>query len=206
MNITAQNMGGDVFMRKTKLKTWEISMLIALCIFFCAGMWAGNTQEELASNLVRLHVIANSDSPDDQAEKLQMRDKVLAILTPLLAGCESREDAVDIIESHQVELEALGDVTVSLSTEYYPTREYNTFSLPAGEYLSLRVTLGEGAGKNWWCVVFPPLCTEALAEPVQDTFRLLDEDEAHLITQDGEGYIIRFRLLEWWGRLAEKFG
>ena len=177
-------------------------MLIALCIFFCAGMWAGSTQEELSSSLVRLHVIANSDSPADQAAKLQMRNKVLAVLTPLLADCESREDAVDIINSHQAELEALGDVTVSLSTEYYPTRDYDTFSLPAGEYLSLRVILGEGAGQNWWCVVFPPLCTEALAEPVQDTFSLLDEDTAHLITQDSDGYIIRFRLLEWWNKLT----
>lgn len=178
-------------------------MLLALCIFFCAGMWAGNTQADLSDRLVRLHVIANSDSPEDQARKLQIRDQVLTILTPCLAQCESREEAADIILSHRAELEALGDVTVTLDTEYYPTREYDTFSLPAGEYLSLRIIVGEGQGRNWWCVVFPPLCTEALAEPATDVFGFLPDDETGLITQDGEGYLIRFRLVEWWNELAQ---
>ena len=178
-------------------------MLIALCVFFCVGMWAEQTQEQLADSLVRLHVIANSDSPDDQAEKLQMRDKVLNLLSPLLADCESRDDVVDIILTHKAELESLGDVSVTLGTEYYPTRDYESFSLPAGGYLSLRVIMGQGAGQNWWCVVFPPLCTEALAEPAEDVFRDLTQEQTDLITQDGEGYIIRFRVLEWWGKLAE---
>ena len=190
-------------MNDQKLKAWEIAMLAALCVFFCAGMWAERTQSELADSLVRLHVVANSDSPDDQAEKLQMRDKVLSLLSPLLEGREDRNDIVDIILNHKADIEALGDVSVTLEEEYYPTRHYNTFSLPAGNYLSLRVTVGEGAGQNWWCVVFPPLCTEALAEPSRDVFQDLSQAQTQLITQDGEGYIIRFRVLEWWGKLAE---
>ncbi len=181
-------------------------MLIALCVFFCAGMWAERTQDALADSLIRLHVVANSDSPADQAEKLQMRDRVLALLSPMLAGCGSREDAIDIILSHISELEDLGDVSVALGTEYYPTRVYGSFSLPAGEYTSLRVTLGAGQGQNWWCVVFPPLCTEALAEPAEDAFRSLTREQTDLITQEGDGYIIRFRLVEWWNALAEKIG
>ncbi len=192
-------------MKDQKLRPWEIALFIALCVFFCAGMWAQDAQEDLANGLVRLHVIADSDSPAAQAEKLQMRDKVLDVLSPALAGCASREDAVDIIHDHQAELEALGDVSVSLGEEYYPTRDYSTFSLPAGRYLSLRVTMGAGEGRNWWCVVFPPLCTEALAQPAEDVFSELSQDQAGTVTQDGTGYVIRFRILEWWGKLAELF-
>ncbi len=192
-------------MLKQKIKPWEAALLLALCVFFLSGLWAGQTQRELAGGLVRLHVIANSDSDADQAAKLAMRDKVLDLLSPLLAACESREEAVDIILTHKAQLEALGDVSVTLGTEYYPTRDYDTFSLPAGEYLSLRVVMGAGRGHNWWCVVFPPLCTEALAEPSTDAFCVLDEDEEGLVTRDGAEYIIRFRLVEWWDALAEMF-
>ncbi len=187
--------------KNQKLKNWELALLAALCITLTAGMLADRDQRALSGALVRLHVIANSDSGTDQAEKLQMRDRVLALLSPLLAGCRSQEEAADVILSHAAELEALGDVTVALDREYYPTRQYSTFSLPAGEYLSLRITMGEGAGKNWWCVIYPPLCTEALAEPDRDAFLSLQGDEAALITRSETGYELRFRIVEWWGEL-----
>ena len=190
-------------MFQQKLRPWELALLMALCVTFCAGMLADADQRTLSGSLVRLHVIGNSDSGSDQAEKLQARDRVLEFLTPLLRDCGSQEDAVDIINNHRSELEALGDLSVMVGREYYPTRKYNTFSLPAGEYVSLRVTLGEGAGKNWWCVIYPPLCTEALAEPAResDAFLALDTDEAGLVTQDGPAYKLRFRVAEWWGML-----
>ncbi|MCD7748928.1 MAG: stage II sporulation protein R, partial [Oscillospiraceae bacterium] len=184
------------------LRPWEIALLLALVITFCAGIWAQRTQSRLAGQLIRLHVVANSDSSDDQAEKLQLRDKVLTVLSPLLADCETQADAAAVIAENIEVIESLGDVAVSLETEYYPTREYNTFSLPAGEYLSLRVEIGQGQGQNWWCVVFPPLCTEALAEDTgdaADAFSLLSDEDESLITQDGQGYILRFRLGELWG-------
>ena len=192
-------------MTRAKLRPWEIALLLALCMFFLSGIWAGRTQRDLADGLVRLHVIANSDSDADQAEKLLMRDKVLDLLSPLLAGCESRQEATDVILTHKADLEALGDVSVTLSTEYYPTRDYASFSLPAGEYLSLRVIMGAGQGHNWWCVVFPPLCTEALAEQDTDAFHILDEDQQALITRSGAGTVLRFRLVEWWQALAALF-
>lgn len=193
-------------MVKQKLRSWEIAGLIALCAFFLSGLLARPAQQKLADGLVRLHVIANSDSEADQAAKLQMRDRVLALLSPLLEECRSRDDAVNIILEHRADLEALGDVTVALGTEYYPTRDYGGFSLPAGEYVSLRIILGAGQGRNWWCVVFPPLCTEALAEPAEDVFASLDRDARGLVTQNGAGYILRFRVMEWWNALAEKLG
>ena len=181
-------------------------MLAALCLFFLTGAWAARTQRELAGGLVRRHVIANSDAEADQAAKLAMRDRVLDILAPALEGCGSQDEAVDIILKHQAELEALGDVRVTLDREYYPTRDYDNFSLPAGEYLSLRVVMGAGQGHNWWCVVFPPLCTEALAAPAEDVFQPLGSNGEALVTRDGTGYVLRFRLLEWWGELAARLG
>lgn len=189
-------------MNKQKLKRWELALLMALCVTFCTAAWAEHQSRQLAGALVRLHVIANSDSPEDQAEKLQMRDKVLAVLSPALKNCGSREAAVDIISSSIPRLETLGDVSVTLGEEYYPARDYPTFSLPAGKYLSLRVVMGAGAGKNWWCVVFPPLCTEALAEEDADAFLSLDDSQLSLITQEGESYDFRFRVVDWWGNFT----
>ncbi|MCD8117046.1 MAG: stage II sporulation protein R [Oscillospiraceae bacterium] len=191
---------------KSHLRPWEVALLLALAITFCAGLWAQRTQERLSGQLIRLHVVANSDSSDDQAEKLQLRDRILALLSPLLADCETQEEAAAVIAENMDAIRSLGDVSVSLETEYYPTREYNTFSLPAGEYLSLRVEIGQAQGRNWWCVVFPPLCTEALAEDTgdaADAFSLLSDEDESLITQDGQGYILRFRLVELWGELKQ---
>ncbi len=188
--------------RDRRLRAWELALLIALGAALCAGALADGDQENLASQMIRLHVVANSDSPADQAEKLQLRDRTLGLLAPLLGGCADRDEALETILDHQAELEALGDVTVHAGTEYYPTRRYGGFSLPAGEYLSLRLVIGEGKGQNWWCVVFPPLCTEALAGSAQeDAFLTLDGDDRALITQDGPVYELRFRVVELWGVL-----
>ena len=186
--------------RTYKLKTWELALLMALCVTFAWGLWAERTQDALAAKLVRLHVIANSDTPEDQAAKLALRDQVLAVLSPALADCRTQAEAAAVIEANRPALEALGDVTVELSPEYYPTRVYDTFSLPAGEYLSLRVSMGEARGRNWWCVVFPPLCVEALAEETEETFAALTREETGLITGE-EGYVLRFRVVDWWETL-----
>ena len=190
-----------------KLRPWELALLLALCVTLCAGLWADRAERRLSDQVVRLHVVANSDSPEDQADKLRLRDRALALLAPLLADCGSRDEAVNIILSHQDELEALGDVSVRVAREYFPTRQYGTFSLPAGEYTALRLTIGDGAGQNWWCVVFPPLCTEALAEGgASDVFLSLDEESADLIAGPDREYDLRFRIVEWWGELKEWLG
>lgn len=192
-------------MQKQTFKPWELALMLALCLAFVTGLWAQGTQAELSSKLVRLHVVANSDSPEDQAAKLRLRDDIVALLAPALAEAKTRAEALAIVEAHRPAIEALGDVTVSLQTEHFPTRDYKSFSLPAGEYLALRVVMGEGAGQNWWCVLFPPLCTEALASTSQETFGLLDEDEKALVTRSDEGYELKFRIVELWGELAALF-
>ncbi len=176
---------------------------MALCVCFCTGLWAQRTQRALSDGLVRLHIVANSDRPDDQAAKLRLRDEILDILTPALEGAESRGEAVEILEGLLPRIEALGDLRVSLTEERFPTRDYTDFSLPAGDYLALRVVMGEGQGHNWWCVLYPPLCTEALVRQSQETFASLSEEEKALVTRSDEGYVLKFRIVELWEQLVQ---
>ena len=191
-----------------KLRPWELALLLALCFTLLCGTWAQGRQQVLAGKLVRLHVIAASDADEAQAVKLQVRDAVLAYLEPKLADVTDVDAAQEIIAANldgvaQAARTVTPDaVTVTLGPERYPTREYETFSLPAGVYTSLRVTLGAGAGHNWWCVIFPPLCMESsLSDRAVET---LSDDDVKLITEDGDGYVLRFRLLELWGKLTER--
>ncbi len=191
-----------------KLRPWETALIVSLCAALLAGVWAQGTQTRLAGKLVRLHVIAASDSRRDQAEKLAVRDAVLAVLTPRLEGARTADEARKIILSSQEALlsaagrAATAPVRLALGTEHYPTRDYGAFALPAGEYTSLRVILGDGAGHNWWCVVFPPLC--AAGEITPETAPTLSRTDRALITRvDGE-YEIRFRILELWDALRQK--
>ena len=193
-------------MEKSKnksLRAWEIAALMALSLALCAGTWAQSRQQSISSALVRLHVIAVSDAAEEQEIKLEVRDAVLAYLTPALENAENQQQARQIItENLEGIARAAGSaaqgrqVSVTLSRESYPTREYEGFTLPAGRYESLRVILGRGQGKNWWCVVFPPLCLSAAeSEKVQD---VLNGEDLSIVTEE-EGYVLRFRLVELWG-------
>ena len=195
-------------MEKSKnqsLRAWEIAALMALSLALCAGTWAQARQQSISSALVRLHVIAVSDGAEEQEIKLEVRDAVLDYLTPVLENAEDQQQARQIItENLEGIAEAAGSaargrqVSVTLSRESYPTRQYEGFTLPAGRYESLRVILGEGEGKNWWCVVFPPLCLSAAeSEEVQS---VLNGEDLSIVTEE-EGYVLRFKLVELWGKL-----
>ena len=194
--------------KNDRLRPWETALLAAVCVTLLTGVWAQGRQSALADKVVRLHVIAASDSAEDQRVKLAVRDALLAYLTPRLEAATGAQDAAAMIAEVSAELEQIagrvsgGSVRIELGRERYPTREYETFSLPAGVYTSLRVTLGAGGGRNWWCVVYPPLCTAGV-DTVQET-AALSADDIKLITEDGDGYVLRFRLLEWWGSLTAK--
>jgi stage II sporulation protein R len=183
---------------------------MALAITFLVGAWAQKTQRQLAGDLVRLHVLAASDTAEEQAVKLEVRDAVLSCVEPMLAQAQSRDQAEAILQEALSDIEtaarsAAGDrqVTVTLGMESYPTRYYTGFSLPAGRYLSLRVILDQGAGQNWWCVVFPPLCLETSAW-AEDASQCLTEEELQIISETSEGgYTLRFRILELWGELVQ---
>ena len=195
-------------MSKSKLKIWELSLLIALSLSLCLGTWAQARQEGISGSLVRLHVLAVSDEENEQRIKLGVRDAVLEYISPYLEEARSSEDAKRIISSNlggirsAAEAAAQGRrVTVTLSEEYYPTREYEGFALPAGRYDSLRVILGDGEGHNWWCVVFPPLCVSAAQQ--EKALEAMSDDTRGIVA-DAEGYQIKFRIVELWNELMEK--
>ena len=194
-------------MTDNKLKNWELALLLALCISLCACTWAEGRRQVISSGLIRLHVIAASDDDAEQALKLRVRDDVLEYLSPKLDEVSDSDEARQIIKSElpnirkAAERSAEGrEIQVSLSEEYYPTREYESFSLPAGRYQSLRVIIGEGEGHNWWCVVFPPLCISAAEQ--EKAMDAMSDEERGIITE-AEGYEIKFRLVELWGELME---
>lgn len=194
--------------KKDGLKIWELSLLIALCISLCAGTWAQARQSELRDGLLRLHVIAVSDDETEQEIKLRVRDEVLGYITPKLGGINTADEAKSRVAEELDGIKAAAEsaaegrpVTVTFGEEYYPTRVYDSFSLPAGKYDSLRVILGEGEGHNWWCVVFPPLCVNAAES--DRALEALDDDEKRLIT-GSEGYEYKFRIVELWGELMRR--
>ena len=194
---------------RDRFKTWETAALLALCLTLLLGVWAQGRQTAISDKLLRLHVIAASDEPQEQAVKLQVRDAVLAWLAPQLEGAADRDAARAIIacelENVRIAAESASEgraVRVTLGQERYPLRRYEGFTLPAGEYESLRVVLGGGEGRNWWCIVFPPLCIEAAeGERLQSAM----SRESYGIVTEEEGYVLRFRIVELWGELTGWF-
>jgi stage II sporulation protein R len=190
------------FLLIMKLKIWEVSLLTAVCITVLCGFVMGESQQELSGQLVRLHVVANSDSDEDQAVKLQVRDAVLELMEPELQSAGGEDEAEAIISERLDDICRIAEdvsgegVSVTLCQENFPTRDYGTFSLPAGDYTTLCIEIGEAAGHNWWCVVFPPLCMGT-----GDAAAIgLNGDDAALIT-GAKGYVVKFKLMELLGRL-----
>ena len=195
-------------------KPVEIALLAGLAVCLLSGGMAMKAQQQVADRMIRLHVLANSDSEADQALKLEVRDAVTERTEILLERVADRQEAERILRRHLTELEQVAkdtvraagyvyDVNVELSMTDFPTKEYDGFSLPAGEYLALRVLIGEAAGQNWWCVVFPPLCTAASSSVAVTALAAgMDEEQVRLITEEN-GYILKFKTVEFWQRIYE---
>ena len=196
--------------RRDRLYPLETAALLTACVVLLSGVWAQGRQSELSGKVVRLHVLAHSDSVADQTVKLSVRDAVLEYLAPRLSDAADAAEAAAVLEAELPELEKIaGEISgqtarAELGRESYPTREYESFSLPAGTYTSLRIVLGEGRGRNWWCVVYPPLCAAGTGEVRQTA--VLDGEDVKLITEDGTDYEIRFKILEWWGEVLARWG
>lgn len=192
-----------------RFRIWEISLMLALCVTLCLGTWAQARQESISGSLVRLHVLAVSDDSNEQRIKLNVRDSVLSYISPKLEDAESPDEAKRIISSELDGIKSAAEtaaegrpVKVTLTQEYYPTRDYGSFSLPAGRYESLRVILGEGEGHNWWCVVFPPLCLTAAES--DSAVESLDGETRGIVTEK-DGYRCKFRIVELWGEVCDFF-
>lgn len=188
-------------------KRWlSLTFAILAVLMVVGGTVLQARQQALAGKLIRLHVVANSDSNYDQAVKLQVRDAVLAETQRLLNDADNPKQALsdglgEIEAAASERLRALGcevPVRVTLGKEVFPTREYDTFTLPAGVYESLRVSIGAAEGHNWWCVVFPSICLSASMDELEQAAEAagITEGELRLITGESEGYVLKFKVLE----------
>ena len=202
-------------MKIRRILCWLLSLALLTGSIYTADTLV--RQRRLARKTVRLHVIANSDEAADQAQKLRVRDGVLACVSGLTADCETADDARECIAAHLPEIAEAAqrvlvgsgyDVTVSLGPETYGTRDYASFSLPAGTYPSLRVQIGEAAGKNWWCVLFPSLCFVDTVHGVvpEESKELLknvltEEEYESLFTPGKSEYKVRWKAAEIWQSL-----
>ena len=192
-----------------KLLKRVVLCFLLVCLVYVGALVAD--RQKLQNELVRLHVVAASDSEEDQAIKLQVRDAVLESLQDGLEDATDIEAAKQYIASQLPKLESVanevlaaagcGDVaTVSLQVEEFAARVYDTFSLPAGLYDSLRITIGEGEGRNWWCVTFPTLCIPATTEGFEAVAAGAGFSEELTGSLTGE-YEVRFYLLDLLGQL-----
>ncbi|MBP3395983.1 MAG: stage II sporulation protein R [Clostridia bacterium] len=195
------------------MKKW-LGFLMAAAMLVTAFMILPiHGEAELYDNVIRLHVLANSDSEEDQALKLLVRDAVVEKTKTIFKNVDNRKQAEAILRQNLPVIEqtardalraagAENTLTVELGQESYPTREYERLAFPAGEYLSLRVMIGEAEGKNWWCVLFPPLCRSAATsrEEAEMAFLAagLTGEQYRIITDSDENtkYKLRFKLLE----------
>ena len=203
-----------------KLKKWELCLMFGLLCALFSGAWLEREQTELSGRVIRLHVIANSDTEADQALKLRVRDRILEEAAGYFQAGETVEEAAAKLTEHlpalaeagaQVVREAGYDYPVSASLEpnvWFPTKTYTDFSLPAGSYTALRIVIGEGEGRNWWCVVFPPLCLGSVTETVEETACTggFTRSEVALITGETEGYVVKFKAMELWDEFKEWTG
>ena len=199
---------------------FSVAIVILLVVLMALSFLPVHGEQEVYDTVVRLHVLANSDSEEDQALKLKVRDGVLEAASPILEGCRTQAEAIGALNAHLSDLEAAAravieaegradTVTVLLGEEDYPTRTYETCAFPAGTYVSLRVCIGEAAGQNWWCCLFPPLCLSAATDNSSDNEDAflqvgLNKDQYGIITETGKPkYKVRFKVLEmledWFG-------
>ncbi len=199
----------------------KLCVLCLSAVLFCSAILFLPTAHDRAiyDKMLRLHVLANSDSQEDQANKLAVRDKVLEVLSEEMQNCSSRNEAETLILDKGDQLlnacrEVLGaqgsDHTVEmvLTEEYYPTRQYEKITLPAGKYLSLQIRIGEARGQNWWCVLYPPVCLGACSVKDELAGAGFDSDQVKLVSEEKEiRYAVKFKVLEavgkFFGRLFD---
>lgn len=208
-------------MKKEKLtneKTLDISLLIGAAVAIFLALAAGFTAscEEIQEKAFRLHILANSDSVKDQEIKYALRDYIIGDLGYLFQSCQTKEETVQLARrdlslinqrANDFLKKSGCDYTATCSVEQceFPTRRYGDYTLPAGRYDSLKIVLGSGEGRNWWCVLFPSVCLPAAAEknalPSRETYSEIKQRAKltadSLATERGEGIEVKFAIYEW---------
>ena len=206
-------------MTKHTRKLINISLALAMSACLIISMTGfTNSCDDMYQNIIRIRVIANSDSDIDQSVKLKVRDSILSYSKELFNKATTYDDAVliakgNVQDINQNALQTLlqngleYSVTTEIRQEYFDTRKYDEFSLPAGSYETLVVTLGEGKGENWWCVMYPPLCFSELSTESnkKEMKKVLSETEYELVTSDTPKVLIKFKTVELWNKFKKMF-
>lgn len=195
-------------------KFFLLSLLLTLYILVAAYSYVNAVSKDIANSVFRLHVIANSDKKDDQDIKYKVRDSLLHYMNDIAKNATSKEDAIQIAKDHQSDFQKIAEntiqengcsypVKIAIGNFSFPTKNYGDISLPAGSYDALRVEIGEAKGRNWWCVMFPPLCFVDVssgivpAESKETIKENLSEEEYSLIADTSSKEIqFKFKLIE----------
>lgn len=195
------------------MKRFDLALLIGFLLtllFTTFGSFAMDC-EEVREHTIRLHVIANSDAPEDQALKLKVRDRIIASFEHIFDGNETIDMAESELTAKLPEIETLArdelmkngvdyPVKASITEMYFDTKEYEHFTMPAGQYKALRIVIGEGDGHNWWCVMFPPMCVPAAMEEIsgecEETMNKIEE-------LNGVVYVPKFKVVEWFEQIKQ---
>ena len=207
-------------MKKFILTSIAIIIIISIASNVSNASGKAN-QNDVASKLIRFHVIANSDDKIDQGLKLKVRDSVLKYISPKLKDCKSIEESRQIINSEDKNIKKIAEtvikkngfkysVVTALSQEYFPVKTYGNITLPQGKYEAYRIIIGMGSGQNWWCVMFPPLCfvditkgNVSYEKTEKEMKSVLSDDEYKLVdnTVNDKKIIVRFKLAEIFSKL-----
>ncbi len=193
------------------MKKITVAALTLLCALMCAVSYASGTGERLSRDVVRLHIIANSNGERDQELKLKVRDAVLAA-TDSSVTKENIPSMLDVYRATAERTLRENGCDMPVSVEYgrfsFPTKSYEGLTYPAGEYDAVRIVIGEGKGENWWCVLFPPLCyvrgsvdSSAAAEQLK---KMLAPADYELLTSGADGALpvrVRFKIVEWYNKI-----
>ena len=205
----------------TKLKYIEKALLIGFVIailFSFTSFTAFAAQcEQIPNEVFRLHVLANSDSEEDQALKLKVRDRLLDETGELLSECTTKEEAMSTAKANIAYLEQVAQdeiykqgytygVTVEVENIFFNNRQYDDITMPAGNYDALRVLIGEGAGQNWWCVLFPAMCLPAAEkrEGMPELDDVLTDEQMSAV--EGNQYEVKFKTVEIYESIKSWFG
>ena len=210
-------------MKKNIFVAFIVLFLLFIYIIVCASSYVSAVSSNISSSVFRLHVIANSDSSEDQNLKLIVRDRVLAYMNSLVdTNISSKEEIMRLVSDNLENFKSIAqdtvyengynyDVNVEIGNFTFPTKTYGDIALPAGYYDALRVTIGEAKGKNWWCVMFPPLCFVDVSSGVvpEDSKETLEEslsdEEYELISGSSTEFEVKFKFVEFFENFKNTF-
>ena len=203
------------FMKNPKLRNFSlIVFLLFIYVFICAQNYVSAVSNNLSDAVFRLHVLANSDSAEDQALKLKVRDSLLNYMNDICSNCTTKEEAISLANENKKNFQQIAEQTISengynypvkinIDNFYFPTKNYGDISLPAGFYDALRVEIGKAEGRNWWCVMFPSLCFVDVSsgivpeESKEELQNVLSDEEYSIISDNSNSEIkFKFKLIE----------